>query len=262
MTTPSRSLAALVACLLGAGAATIAVHHPSGPRRATPASAPTGASTTALSDATFGLTPRPGQALLKGTLTGLLADNAEAPPLQPPFVITVPNRGQGGATFRGVQVHGQTVAISWYGGQPLPLSGTGGLDLAGAPVTVDAGGVTWNLDGATRGLTPGHYSLGAPIAVGAAGLATPMDSVSFEAGPTGTVETSGGANVHVGPTPLRLEGPGRVTLRGQFALRTPDRTRTVTTLAFGPGDYQIDLAPVSGGYRINAILQGPLSPPS
>lgn len=260
MTTPSRFLAALAACLLGAGAVAVAVHHSGGRGRATPVSL-SEASTTTLSDAAFGLTPRPGQALVQGTLSSLTADNAEAPPVQPPFVITVANRGQGGATFRGVQVHGQTVAISWYGGQPLPLSGTGDLDLAGAPVSVDAAGVTFDLDGATRALTPGHYSLGAPVAVGTSGLATPMDSVSFDAGATGTVETSGGAIVHLGPAPLHLEGPGRVTLRGQLALRTPDRTRTVTTLAFGPGDYQIDLAPVSGGYRIKAILQGPLSLP-
>ena len=253
MTTRLRVLAALVACLLGAGGVAVAL------KRGGRAASPVVTTATTLPGPTFRLAPRAGQALVEGTVSSLSADNAQAPPLQPPFVITVPNRGHGGADFRGVQVDGRPVAISWYAGQPLPVSGAGGLDLAGAPVSADATGVTWSLDGAVRAVTPGHYHLGAPVAVGASGLATPMDSVSFDAGASATVETSGGANIHFGPAPLHLEGPGRLMLKGQFALRTPDTTRSVASLDFGPGDYQVDLTPASGGYHISAILQGPLS---
>jgi hypothetical protein len=253
MTIQRRLLAVLVAGLLGAGAVALAVHRSgrAGPQMATTA--------TTSPAPTFRLAPRAGQALVEGTVSSLSADNAQAPPLQPPFLITVPNRGHGGATFREVQVGGQTVAISWYAGQPLPVSGAGGLDLAGAPVSADGTGVTWSLDGALRAVIPGHYHLGAPVGVGASGLATPMDSVSFDAGASATLETSGGANIHFGPSPLHLEGPGRLTLKGQFALRTPDKTLSVAMVDFGPGDYQVDLTPASGGYHISAILQGPLS---
>jgi hypothetical protein len=246
-------LAVLVAGLLAAGAAGLIVHSPD--RRA---AAPKRPSPTAASSA-FTRVPRPGQALIAGTVDSLTADNAEAPPLALPLTITIPNRGQGGATFRDVQVDGRPVAISWYGGQPLPVSGTGSLDLAGAPLTLDASGPTWSLDGAARGLTPGRYFIGAPVAVGAGGLGTATDSVSFDAGPASTVETTGAARVHQAPARLHVEGPGSLTLHGRLALRTPTQTRSVVGLRFGQGDYQLDLSPIAGGYQVEGILQGPLS---
>jgi hypothetical protein len=259
MAPPPRALAVAVAGLLGAGAIAVAAHR--GDSNGGPVRAPAPSTSTAGPAGSFTAVPRAGQALVAGTVTGLTADNAEAAALALPLTITIPNRGQGGADFHNVAVNGQTVAISWYGGQPLPVSGTGSMDLAGAPVTVEPSGITWMLDGAPRALTPGRYFLGAPVAAGASGLGTPMDSVTFEAGSASTMETSGGARVHLPAARLHLEGPGRVTLHGVLALRTPQRTRRVADIHFGPGDYRIDLTPAPGGYRIDAILQGPVTAP-
>jgi hypothetical protein len=225
------------------------VHHP------TAGVAPVTTGTGPISE----LVPRPGQGLVRGLLTSLTSDNAQADPLHLPLTVTIPNRGQGGATITPVVVAGQQVSIGWYGGQPLPVSGDGTIDLAGAPVKIDGSAVTWSLDGAPRGLTLGHYLLGAPVAVGAGGLGTPRDSVSFEATPSSTIETTGGATVRLGGAPLHLEGPGRLTLGGRLSLRTPTTRRDVTAITFGPGDYELDLAPAPGGYTIDAIVQGSFS---
>ncbi|MDP9072860.1 MAG: hypothetical protein M3N98_01575 [Actinomycetota bacterium] len=216
---------------------------------------------TAVSVTTVEIVPGPDQAFVTGTLASLSADNATAPPLRPPFTITTPARGQGNGSITGVQVGGRDFAISWYEGQPLPVSGTGQLDLAGAPVAVTAAGITWTLDGAPRALTAGHFSLGAPVAAGSSGLATPYDGgIAFDAGVRATLTTTGMASVHLAPAAIHLEGPGRhVTLQGQFQVRTAAGTRQAQSITFGPGSYSIDLAPASGGYSIRGTLQGPTS---
>jgi hypothetical protein len=205
------------------------------------------------------LVPAPGQALVQGPLASLHADNANGRPLPTPITITIPNRGQGGANITGVTVAGQSMAISWYGGQPLPVSGGAGIDLAGAPVTVGAGGITWDLDGAPRAILPGHYFLGAPVAVGSRGLATPRDSISFDAGAKATITTSGHAVVHLPVAAVHIDGPGRVTLQGDFEVRTSAGSRRATRIEFGPGSYAIDVSPAPGGLVINATLQGPVT---
>jgi hypothetical protein len=210
-----------------------------------------------------GLVPRTGQVLVTGTVTSVTATNANASPLKPPFTISVPNRGQGGASITGVQVGGRTVAISWYAGQPLPVSGSGTLNLAGAPVTVNSSGITWSLDGPARQLTPGHFFLGAPVAVGTAGLAQPFDTVNLIAGPTASIQTTGGATAHLPPGAIRLVGPGRVTLQGHLTVRSPKGVRTVNTVTLGAPpvsySYSIDLVPTDGGFATtDAILQGPV----
>ena len=203
--------------------------------------------------------PGAGQTFVTGTLSSLSADNAASAPLSPPFTITTPARGQGNGTITGVQVGGKALAISWYEGQPLPVSGTGQLDLAGAPVAITAAGITWTLDGAARSLTAGHFVLGAPVAAGSGGLATPYDGgIAFDAGPRATITTTGMATVHLPPAAVHLEGPGRqLTLHGQLQARTSSSARAVQAIGFGPGSYSLDLVPAAGGYTIKGTLQGP-----
>jgi hypothetical protein len=192
-------------------------------------------------------------------LSSLSADNAAAAPISPPFTITTPTRGQGNGTITGVKVGGKDFAISWYEGQPLPVNGTGHLDLAGAPVAITPAGITWTLDGAVRSLTAGHFVLGAPVAAGSAGLATPYDGgIAFDAGPQATITTTGMASVHLPPAAMHLEGPGRqVSLHGQLLARTTSGSRAVQAITFGPGSYSVDLVPAAGGYTIRCTLQGP-----
>jgi hypothetical protein len=192
-----------------------------------------------------------------------MASNANSLPLKPPFTINVASRGQGGASITGVQVSGRTAAISWLPGQPLPVSGSGTLDLQGAPIAVDASGINWTLDGAPRPFTAGNFFLGAPVAVGTSGVAQPAGSVRFTAGPKSTIETTGGAVAHLAPASLHLEGPGRVTLKGHFSLRSTSGTKSVTSITLGSVprsySYSIDLVSVPGAYTItDAVLQGPV----
>jgi hypothetical protein len=215
----------------------------------------TGASPTVPVD----IVPGAGQTLLNGTLTSLHADNAVGPPLAPPFTITIPVRGAGSADLTGVSVGGRDVEIYWYGGQPLPVSGTGRLAVDGGGVIVDGSGTTWSLDGAARSLSAGQFHLGAPVAVGSGGLATPYQNITFAAGDRSTVQTTGRAQVHLAPAPLHLDGPGSVTLHGDFQVQTSAGTRHVPSAVFGPGSYSIDLVPVSGGDTIKATLQGPVT---
>lgn len=237
----------------------VAIHHRpaggSGGAGPDPATTGGGATTSVPVD----IVPGPAQSFLTGTLTSLSADNAVGPPLKPPFTITIASRGQGSADLTGVQVGGKNVEIYWYGGQPLPVSGTGDLGVDGGAVTVDASGITWMLDGAPRSLTAGHFNLGAPVAVGSGGLAEPHQSIAFDAGERSTMQTTGRAQVHQAPASVHLTGPGSVTVHGDFQMRTATGTRHVATVVFGPGSYEIDLTPVAAGDTIRATLQGPVS---
>jgi hypothetical protein len=245
----------VVSAAVGLGIS-VAVHH-------NRAAGPTGTTGTTGSTTTLApeIVPAAGQTFLTGTMTSFSADNAVGAPLKPPFTITIPSRGQGNADITGVTVGAQNVEIFWYGGQPLPVSGTGTLAIDGGAVRVDASGITWMLDGAPRSLTSGHFNLGAPVAVGAGGLATPHQSIAFDAGDRSTVETSGHAQVHLSPVALHLAGPGSVTFAGDFQMQTAGGTRRVSTVAFGPGSYSVDLTPTASGDTVHATLQGPVTAP-
>jgi hypothetical protein len=249
----------IVALAVGLGVRAV-LHH-----RSTPSTAPPGTGATTTGSAGSGTTapveivPGPGQTFLTGTLTSLQADNAVGPPLTPPFTITIPTRGAGSADMTGVQAGGQNVEIYWYGGQPLPFRGTGTLVIGGGALTVNSGGTTWLLDGAPRALTTGSFFLGSPVAVGTAGLATPEQTESFDANDQSTISTTGNAQIHLPPSSLHITGPGSLTLNGDFQMQTPTATSHVSTVVFGPGDYDVTLTPVSGGDTIKATLQGPVT---
>lgn len=263
------TLVVLVAIGLGIS---VAVHHrPSagGPQPGTGTTLPGTGGTGGTADAggtgtgdtgvpPVDIVPGAGQTFLTGTITSLTADNAIGPALTPPFTITIASRGQGNADITGVTVGGQNSQIFWYGGQPLPVSGSGQLAVDGGGLVVDASGITWQLDGAPRSLT-GHLNLGAPVAVGTSGLATPRPSVAFDAGDRATVQTTGHAQVHLAPAALHLTGPGAVTAQGDLRIQTSTGTRQVKAAAFGRGSFEIDLTPTASGDTIRATMQGPIS---
>jgi hypothetical protein len=205
------------------------------------------------------IVPAANQVFVTGTVTSLSADNAVGPPLTPPFTITIPVRGAGSADLTGVTVESRPVEIYWYGGQPLPVSGTGQLVVGGGGLSVNASGITWMLDGAPRTLTAGHFFLGAPVAVGSSGLGTPQQTASFDAGSQSTIVTTGNAQVHLKPSNLQITGPGSLDISGDLQVQTDSGTRTVHSLTFGPGQYEVSLAPVTAGDTIRATLQGPVT---
>ena len=150
-------------------------------------------------------------------------------------------------------VHANGQSVVWQGGRPFSLTG-GGVDLGPTSVTVDATGAHWPLDG-ERVLLPGDYTIDAPVAVGAGGLAEPRDSFTFTATKDGdaTVDLPG-AVVTTPLTTLHLDGPGHLVLDGTFLVETRDGVRRATHLEFGPGPLVVDLDHLN----LTATLQGSL----
>jgi len=252
-----RGVLTTIAILIAAAAVglgiTVALHHRTTARIVAPPA------TTTTTAPPVEIVPGAGQTFVTGTITSLHADNALGPALTPPFTITIPVRGAGSADLTGVSVNGQQVEIYWYGGQPLPISGTGQLVIGGGGLTVNGAGITWLLDGAARTVTPGHFFLGSPVALGASGLATPEQTASFDAGVQATLLTTGNAQIHLKPASLEVTGPGSVALAGSLQVQTSSGTRAAHTVTFGPGSYDIKLTPVASGDTISSTLQGPIT---
>ncbi|HEY2427659.1 MAG TPA: hypothetical protein VGI06_01925, partial [Acidimicrobiales bacterium] len=176
---------------------------------------------------------RPDQAVVRGTVTAAHFVDSQGPPLPLPITITIPNRGQGELNISGVVVDGRPQGtVAWDGGQPLPLSGTGGLDVGPSTIDFNASGVTWHLDGAPRLLLPGQYTAGSSVAIGVGGLGQPMDQATFSVARANqaTLVSAGDAQVHVGPEAEQLSGPGSVQLLGALQIQTARGTRPVHNL--------------------------------
>lgn len=203
------------------------------------------------------------QSMVSGTATRVVGTKIDAPALPVPLTLTVVRGGGTKAEFSGGALGGKNVTLTWDGGRPLPLTGRGSIDLNGPiDVEVTPRGATYALDGQSRLLTPGSYAFGATVAViptnGTLGL--PKDDARLEvpAGAAASVLTKGDVRVAVAAGPLQLRGPGRLVLEGAFEVTTRSGVRQATKITFGPGAFELNLAPQGGGYRIErALLQGP-----
>jgi hypothetical protein len=206
------------------------------------------------------LVPGPGQAFVSGVVRRFTADDAQiGGPLATPFTISALERGQGNATIENALIDGKRSTISWATGTPLPITGGGGLDLGAVHVDVDGVGATWLLDGATRNFVPGSYRAEAPVAVGSQGIATPRDSVAFDADELTGITTRGGVIVHVAPERVQVEGPGSVKIMGQLQVKTPDGKRAAGSVTFDSGPFTATLTPAGNGVRVDSVLQGPIT---
>lgn len=202
--------------------------------------------------------PGPDQAFLTGTVERLVGDPARTPPLPTPLVLTAVDRGTGRATIEGALTGSQRVTISWDGGVPLPITGAGGIEMGPARVQLTAEGVTWGVDGAPRTFLPGTYRLGAPVAVAAAGLATPREGVEFVADERTVLNARGAVVVRAQPQELELLGPGALEAEGALDVQLPEGARRATRMGFAGGPYRVTLVPNGSGYRLDGIVQGPL----
>ncbi len=204
------------------------------------------------------MVPGPGQEFVTGDVAHFLAEDAQSSqPLASPFTLMAAERGAASATIENALIDGRRSTISWPSGTPLPITGTGGLDLGPVQVDVDPTGVTWALDGGARTFVPGSYVAGASVAVGTGGIATPRESVSFGADERTVLTSRGGVTVKVDPETLELTGPGKTSVSGSLRVQSPDTTRRAAAVTFGPGPFKITLTPEgSTGVRINAVLQG------
>jgi hypothetical protein len=204
---------------------------------------------------------RPDQSIVTGKVTSVHVVGGQGMDLRLPLTVTIPNRGRGELDIDGVTIgdrHGASVA--WDGGQPLPLAGTGALELGPATMDANVTGITWHLDGAPRLLRPGQYVAESAVAVGAGGLGQPLDQARFvvSAGSPADLVSVGDAQVHLAPGPESLRGPGTVELLGRLTIRTAAGTRLVHNVHFGPGPFTLDLRPAAGGYVSTGLFQGPL----
>lgn len=206
-----------------------------------------------------GPAPAPGQAFVKGTVDTLTAEGAQGVALVAPFTLIALERGVGKATIENALVDGKRTSIAWSGGTPLPITGSGGLDLSGTRVVVDAAGASYAVDGAARALKPGTYRAGASVAVGVGGLATPRDAISFTADARTVISAQGAVVVKVAPARIELAGPGRVTAKGQLQVRDPTSTRAAAGIQFGEGPYTVTVTPGPARLELDAVLQGPLT---
>jgi hypothetical protein len=194
---------------------------------------------------------------VSGDVAHFMADDAQiTAALAAPFTLTALERGTGNATIENALVDGKRSTISWGTGTPLPITGTGGLDLGPVHVDVDGTGVTWGLDGATRTFLPGTYHAGAPVAVGSGGIAAPRDAVDFTADSQTVLTSRGGVVVHLTPRPVELTGPGRISVSGRLRVQTSKGHRTAAAVTFGPGPFKVTLAPGSSGPTMSSVLQG------
>ena len=203
------------------------------------------------------IVPGPGQAFLTGDVSRLVAEDAlVVEPLSSPFTISASERGTGNATIENALVGGKRTTISWGTGTPLPITGSGGLDLGPVRVEVDPRGLTLGLDGAARPFRPGTYRAAASVAVGSAGIAASRDGVDFTADARTVLTTRGGVVIRRDPRRVELEGPGKVTVAGRLQVQTPDSKRPAVNVTFGPGPFKVTLVPLGDRVSIDGVLQG------
>ncbi len=201
--------------------------------------------------------PAAGQAFVTGALDTLAADNAQIEALPTPLTIRG-ERGVARVTIEKALMGGKRVTINWDGGTPMPISGAGGLDFGTTHVEVSGDGIVYSLDGAARTFVAGTYSIGASVAVGTSGVATPRDGVSFTADGQTVLVSKGNPTVKVDLKKIDLLGPGKLKARGKLKVQFPDRSVNATSITFGEGPYRVTVDPAASGLKVDAILQGPV----
>lgn len=201
--------------------------------------------------------PAAGQAFVTGTLDRLAADNAQVEPLATPLTITG-ERGVANITIDKALVGGKRVTINWNGGTPMPISGGGALDLGATHVEVSGDGIVYSLDGAARTFAAGTYSIGTSVGVGATGIATPQDRVTFTADAQTVLTSKGNPVIKTDVGKVDLLGPGKLRASGKLKVQYPDRSVSSSLVTFGDGPYRVTVDTEGSAVKLDAILQGPV----
>jgi hypothetical protein len=198
------------------------------------------------------LVPAAGQVRLSGTVTAIHLEGALLQPRTVPAPLTISSdRGFGnGGEITGLSVEGKPASIVWDGGRPFVLSSGKGLVLD--PVTVDLvpDGLRLLLGGASHALVPGSYQLDTPVAVGTTGIATPRDSVTFNAPQGARFEAHGDASMLLGKDSPehRFAGPGKVHLEGDLAVVDENgRATSATDFDLAEGRFDLTFSPDDDG---------------
>ena len=197
-----------------------------------------------------------------GTLTALHAEGARLDPyaVRTPLTIEA-DRGFGnGVDVTGVEVDGTTSAIVWDGGRPFVLSSGGALVLGSVSADVEGDGLRVGLSTSEHHFAPGTYQLDTPVAVGASGVATALDAVTFHAGANARLRASGNASVLLPSAAYHLVVGGTVHLAGTLSVTDATGTRTVTGIDSSDGVTDLTLTPAAGGgWTVTVTLSGRVS---
>jgi hypothetical protein len=207
---------------------------------------------------------------VSGAVTTVLIDGAVLQPREVPTPLVVTSeRGFGnGGDLTTVRVDGEDSAIVWDGGRPFSLTSGGALVLDPVAVALVPGGLQAVLGGGNHALSPGTYQLDTPVAVGPAGLATPRDSVTFEAERGTLFEARGDASLLFPPdAPRRFIGPGRVILGGTLEVTDDEGTRAEAGLMTeAVAAFDLTFTPDgAGGWTVEGVVDDatfPLAEPS
>lgn len=202
--------------------------------------------------------PAPGQAFVSGSAGKVSVDNAQGEPIATPFTIEAVNRGEGRATIDKALVGGRRVTISWDGGTPLPVSGSGALDYGAVHLEVDGRGPVFALDGGGRKFQAGTYSLGTAVAVGTDGLGTPREGVTFTADDQTVLSTRNNVVIRSDPGKLEIKGPGTLLIEGKLSVQYPKNKDSGSLVKFGEGPFTLTVEPAGDRVNVSGILQGPV----
>ena len=218
--------------------------------------------TSATTSTTSGEVPA-GAAQVVGSVTAMHLELAVPEPrtVTGPFTITA-DRGFGnGGTLTGVRVEGTPATIEWDAGTPFVISSGGALVVDPVRVDLTPEGIRLNLADGVHGFAPGTYNLDTPVAVGSSGVASPRESVVFDANGETRFELRGDAALFLQASQERkLRGPGVVHLEGVFEVRDGSGTRTAARLDVGEAPFEITLTPSGdGGWRLDARLAGEIT---
>jgi hypothetical protein len=202
-----------------------------------------------------------GSVEVHGAVTAVLIVDAVLQPRDVPTPLTITSeRGFGnGGEVTTVEVDGKPSTIVWDGGRPFTLSSGGTLLLDPVDLALVPAGLQAVLGRGNHALEPGTYQLDTPVAVGQEGIATPRDSVTFEAIEGSLIEARGDASIVFPPdAPRRFVGPGKVLLGGTFEVVDADGTRTGTALATEVTAFDLTFTPDGdGGWTVDGIVEHP-----
>ncbi|MEX2292372.1 MAG: hypothetical protein WD691_01190 [Acidimicrobiales bacterium] len=202
--------------------------------------------------------PGPGQVRVSGTLSALRLGGAILDPRSVAMPVTMTaSRGFGnGAEVTGVRVDGKRSTIVWDGGRPFELSGTGAVIPSASVVEIVPQGLRIMLGGGVHSLAAGTYRLDTPVAVGTSGIATPRDSVEFEASAESLLDVRGDASIILGAgPPVRLLGPGSIEMHGTFELTDASGMRDAESYLVDVAAFDLTIAGGTiGRWRITGLI--------